>query len=510
MIASPKKRLGVVYTPEPIVNLILDNVLPSQPEGLADAVVCDPACGDGAFLTAIARRALTRLRRAEALAMLGRMTGYDIDRKAIALCRQRLDGVLADWYPGDRVEWKLQERSALDKSAFRNDFGRFTHVVGNPPYVRVQHLEQYGRNRIAGQWEVIRGATDLYLVFYELGLDLLRDGGVLGYISPSSWLRSDSGSALRRLLAAKHTVKKIMDFADHQVFDDATTYTVIAIIAKGGMCASIPAEKFNGWGFEDAGIISVDYANASAAWVASTGAEQDRMAELVERGPALSEVADIHVGIQTLADDVFILPLACHKLMNCNPDGYLPCNAAGETIRLESWILRDVVKASVMKDGQDPVSRVVIFPYARDGRLLPEERIAEEAPAAYEWLSLNKERLLNRDKGKFAPGKWYGFGRQVSIRSGFGEKILTSGMNRRPNFQRCPNPDATFYSGYCIKPKHPVDLTMLQDVLNSDDMDFFIRQTSRPYQGGWMSYAKSFIQDFPVPKSILNQRSDNA
>ena len=77
-------------------------------------------------------------------------------------------------------------------------------------------------------------------------------------------------------------------------------------------------------------------------------------------------------------------------------------------------------------------------------------------------------------------------------------------MNRQPNFQRCPNPDATFYSGYCIKPKYPVDLTVLQDVLNSDDMDFFIRHTSRPYQGGWMSYAKSFIKDFPVPESILN------
>ena len=505
MMTSRKKQHGVVYTPEPIVGLILDNVLPSRTEELADAVICDPACGEGAFLTAAARQVLARLPRADALNALRRMTGYDIDREAIALCRKRLDEVLAEWYPDAPVEWNLRERTAFDKSAFRHDFGRFTHVVGNPPYVRVQHLEQSGRNRIAGQWEVTRGATDLYLVFYELGLDLLREGGTLGYISPSSWLRSDSGSALRRMLATKHTVKKIIDFAEHQVFDDATTYTVIAIIGKGGMCASIPAEKFDGAAFQDAGTISVDYGNPSAAWVAATYAERERISELAERGPALSEIADIHVGLQTLADDVFILPRDQNALANHAPDGCTPCDANGEVIRLESWILRDVVKASVMKGGQDPVSRAVIFPYDGDGRLLPEKYIAEEAPAAYEWLLFNKQRLLNRDKGKFDPGKWYGFGRQVSILSGFGDKILTSGMNRRPNFQICPNPDATFYSGYCIKPKLPVDLTALQDVLNSDDMDFFVRQTSRPYQGGWMSYAKSFIKDFPVPKSILNQ-----
>ena len=223
MTTSEKKRHGVVYTPEPIVSLILENVLPLGAVELPDAVICDPACGDGAFLTAIARRVLARLQRDEALTALRRVTGYDIDQEAIAVCRQRLDGVLADWYPEERVEWQLYQRNALDKRAFRDDFGRFTHVVGNPPYVRVQHLEQSGRSRIAGQWSVIRGATDLYLVFYELGLDLLREGGILGYITPSSWLRSDSGSALRRMLVTQHTVKKIIDFVEHQVFDNATT-----------------------------------------------------------------------------------------------------------------------------------------------------------------------------------------------------------------------------------------------------------------------------------------------
>ena len=156
--------------------------------------------GMGRFLVGAARRALARLGREDALAVLGRMSGFDIDGGAIARCRARLDALLEEWYPGERVRWRLRERDAFDRAAWRGDRGRFTHIVGNPPYVRVQHLERSGRRRIAGQWQVVRGATDSYLIFYELGLDLLRDGGMLGYIAPSSWLRSDSGLELRKLL----------------------------------------------------------------------------------------------------------------------------------------------------------------------------------------------------------------------------------------------------------------------------------------------------------------------
>ena len=499
MSLSERKRRGVVYTPPSIVALILDNALPDDAGGLAAASVCDPACGDGAFLVAAARRILAQLHRADALPALRRMAGYDIDAAAIARCRQRLDDALAQQHPGARVDWNLQVRSAFDQDAFTGDCGRFTHIVGNPPYVRVQHLEQAGRGRIAGQWQVVRGATDLFLVFYELGLNLLRGGGVLGYIAPSSWLRSHSGAALRRLLTQQHRVERIIDFGQHQMFDEVTTYTAITIIRKDGIRKdgiqkdgrkdgappAIPVSRYDGVRFYDGGTIIPDAANPARPWAAATDGERRRMAELASRGPRLSEVADIHVGIQTLADRVFIMPADDAR-----------------RIGLESWLLRPIVKASVMRGGQDRVRRVVIFPYDDDGRLLPESRLAAHAPVAYRWLQSHRERLLNRDKGRFDPARWYAFGRQVSIVSGFGDKILTSGMNRQPNFQVCPDPKATFYGGYCVKPRAGVRRQRLLAALNSDDMDFYIRQTGRPYQGGWMSYAKSFIRDFPVPAAV--------
>ena len=484
MTASLRKRHGVVYTPERIVELILDNVLPESNDELAASSVCDPACGDGAFLTAVARRILFRLSRTEAMGALRRLTGYDIDNAAIAKCKENLDSELASHYPSERIDWNVSVRDALQRPAFKNEYGRFTHVVGNPPYVRVQHLEQSGRDRLAGQWNLLRGATDLYIVFYELALDMLRSGGICGYITPSSWLRSDSGSRLRCHLASSHRVMKIIDFGEHQVFRDVTTYTAIAIVEKDSAPARVPAETYDGESISSGGFIALDHDSPSNPWwIVRSESDRERMRNILSRRALLGDVADIHVGIQTLADKVFIFPRQETAFM-----------------QFEAWILRDIVKASVMKNGEDPVERVVIFPYDDSGRLLPEERIAERAPNAYEWLLSNKPRLLNRDKGKIDPRRWYGFGRQVSLVSGFGDKILTSGMNKRPNFQQCPDPKATFYSGYCVKPKpnSGISLAELLQSLNSDDMDFFIKNTSRPYRGGWMSYAKSFIQRFPV------------
>ncbi len=501
MIPSRRKRNGVVYTPRPVVVRILDAAGLDQAASLRSAAVCDPACGDGEFLVEVARRSLRRLPRTAALGTLRRLAGYDIEGSALADCGRRLDAVLRERYPRARVRWRLEERNALDRSGFADTSGRFTHVIGNPPYVRVQHLERTGRER-AGGWSLTHGATDLYVVFFELGLELLRRGGSLAYITPSSWLRSQAAGALRSHLSTAHRVRRILDFGAHQVFPRVTTYTAITVIERDGAPRPIPTWRFEDGRFAPAGTVRGDPERPSAPWIPATAAEWRTMRELAGRGPRLDEIADIHVGVQTLADRVFIL---CRRepAVDLGDADLVDCFVEGRSERLESWVLRPIVKASVLRGGRDPARRVVVFPYDREGQLLPEAEIADRAPRAYAWLRRNRARLLARDKGRTDPRRWYGFGRQVSLVSGFGDKLLTSGMNRVPNFQRCPEPQATFYSGYCVKPRVPLDWSALLAALNSEAMAAFIRTTSRPYQGGWFSYAKSFIRSFPVPQAVL-------
>ena len=501
MTPSRRKRHGVVYTPPPIVARILDAAGLDRAEPLQRAAVCDPSCGDGQFLLAAARRILRALPRAPALAALRRLAGYDMDGAALAESRRRLDAVLRERYPRTEVRWRLEERNALDRGSFADVRGRFTHVIGNPPYVRVQHLERAGRER-AGGWNFTRGATDLYLVFFELGLELLRTGGALGYITPSSWLRSQAGEPLRSRLATAHRVRRILDYGAHQVFPQVTTYTAITVIERDGAPRPIPVWRHDGERFRPAGAIALDPARPSAPWIPATEVERRAMRALAGRGPRLDEIADIHVGVQTLADRVFILRQR-DAAANAEDADLLECAGEDRTLRLERWILRPIVKASVLRGGRDPERRVIVFPYDRAGRLLSEPEIADRAPRAHAWLRRNRDRLLARDKGGTDPRRWHGFGRRVSILSGFGDKLLASGMNRAPNFQRCLEPHATFYSGYCVKPRVPVHWDRLEAALNSEEMASFIRATSRPYQGGWFSYAKSFIRSFPVPGAVL-------
>ena len=75
---------------------------------------------------------------------------------------------------------------------------------------------------------------DKYYLFIEKGLDLLNEGGTLGYIVPHKFMNIKSGAKLRELLSANSNVKKILHFGTHQVFENRSTYTCILVLSKQG------------------------------------------------------------------------------------------------------------------------------------------------------------------------------------------------------------------------------------------------------------------------------------
>ena len=475
---STQKHFGVVYTPRAIVDLMLDTIFETFEDGDS---LCDPSCGDGEFLVPFAER-LAEMGFKKSLRLLH---GFDIDTHALSVCRKRLEDIRKrSGIP--KFEWKLKKIDAIDTSAWKRHSGQFDFVIGNPPYVRIQHLEEHRRKKIRrGNWNFMSGCTDLFILFFDVGLQLIKDSGRLAYITPSSWMKSAAGEGFRDYLKNNHELVSVHNFGDYQVFPNVTTYTSISIINKSGKTGSkVPAKRFEGTGpsgpiFKNGVHVYTD----SDRWTIQSPKERIRFQKLAKESKVLSDVADIHVGIQTLADSVFILP-------------------EGE-VDLEKGIVRRIVKASVMKDGADPVDRIVIYPY-ENGSLMPVKHLRGEFPKAYRWLRRHKEILLARDKGKMDPEKWHGYGRAVSILSGFGEKILTSGMNPKPSFQHCEDPNALFYSGYCVKPKEGVNLEKLLNALNGKDMESYISIFSTPFRNGWHSYAKSVIKNFPVPMEVYD------
>ena len=122
-----------------------------------------------------------------------------------------------------------------------NGDGGFDVILGNPPYVR-QELFTNLKPYLQQHYRAYHGVADLYVYFYELGLNkLLRTGGRLGYISSSSFFKTSSGEPLRRLLRQQGQIETLVDFGDWQVFEGVTTYPAIVVLQKIAADDAVPA-----------------------------------------------------------------------------------------------------------------------------------------------------------------------------------------------------------------------------------------------------------------------------
>jgi TaqI-like C-terminal specificity domain/Eco57I restriction-modification methylase len=122
-----------------------------------------------------------------------------------------------------------------------NGDGGFDVILGNPPYVR-QELFTNLKPYLQQHYSAYHGVADLYVYFYELGLNkLLATGGRLGFISSSSFFKTSSGEPLRRLLRQHGQIETLVDFGDWQVFEGVTTYPAIVVLQKVAADDAVPA-----------------------------------------------------------------------------------------------------------------------------------------------------------------------------------------------------------------------------------------------------------------------------
>ena len=108
----------------------------------------------------------------------------------------------------------------------------FDVVIANPPYVSV---EKFARTALQTDWKrrykTFASRGDIYCFFYERGLGLLREGGVLSFISSNKFQRAGYGKGLRELLASQR-IRTLVDFCELPVFAAATD-PMIVIVNKG-------------------------------------------------------------------------------------------------------------------------------------------------------------------------------------------------------------------------------------------------------------------------------------
>ena len=105
----------------------------------------------------------------------------------------------------------------------------FDIVIGNPPYVRQEKIKLIKPILEKQNYKVFTSTADLYVYFYEKGHQLLRDRGMLSYISSNKWMRAKYGEKLRNFLKNNAQILKIIDFSGYRVFEQTVDTNIILL-----------------------------------------------------------------------------------------------------------------------------------------------------------------------------------------------------------------------------------------------------------------------------------------
>lgn len=483
---NKQKLLGQVYTPHFVVEKILSDIGFDKPSILGKTIV-DPSCGDGRFLTVIAQKIIALSPITTLKEHLEKIYGWDIDTQAVASCIEHLNTLIK--HLDIQVNWNIQVFNSLQKITEINA-PKFDFIVGNPPYIRIQHLEEKERAFVQEHYSFCKsGSTDTYIAFYELCNFLLNKDGICALITPNTFFYSETAKYMRNYFASKQSLIKITNYAAIQLFNNATTYSAITIFGKQSRENMIFEQAQTATTFETR-VLSFAEIKDKKNWQLSIDSPAS------QKGIRLKDICNIHVGITTLCDKAYIFSV---QNIDNEPDFVWANTYFNGLVKIEKAILKPIIKASKIKNAQETIKQFILFPYQKINgkhKIIAEKDLKNDFPLAYNYLLSIKKELDKRDNGKKNTIAWYAFGRNQGLDTSFGKKILFSHINKTPNFVLIEDEESTFYSGYCIK--YHADYEYLLKQLNSTRLANFIAVSSRDFRGGWKAYNKKTLEDFTI------------
>ncbi|MBF7068909.1 type IIG restriction enzyme/methyltransferase [Campylobacter volucris] len=125
-------------------------------------------------------------------------------------------------------EWRFEFPEVLDESG---NFKGFDLIIGNPPYIRQEEIKEL-KNTLSKNYKVYKGTADIYTYFYELGFNVLKENGILSFITSNKYTRAGYGELLREFLLKNTCILKYIDLNGIKVFDSATVDTSILSFEK--------------------------------------------------------------------------------------------------------------------------------------------------------------------------------------------------------------------------------------------------------------------------------------
>lgn len=573
LVSGKRKKMGIYYTPFYIVDYIIKNTIgeyckEKSLDKILDIKIVDPACGSGSFLIDAFQELCNiveeRLKKGEkpkkwdsfnsyskrlsigqkATILINCIYGVDLDEKAVELTqlnlllkileeetRETRKKLLPNMKDNIKNGNSLISDSSFDKAfnwnaQFPEVFkdGGFDIVVGNPPYIRIQTLDKKEVSYFNQIYKTPEKNYDIYVLFIEKGYDLLKEKGMLGYILPNKFFNADYGKGIRNFLIEKKAIRKILDFKDYQVFENATTYTCLLFLSKKEnrdvvYCTPQDNKKLE-TGILDEESLSCsnqEQPKSDLTWSLSDKTTSEIFNKLNKIEIKLGDVCSkLFVGLQTSADPIYIV-----KIIKEEKSFYeILCRKTNKIYKIEKEIVKPILMGKdILRWSINWRNLGLIFPYKIEcgkAYLIEEKSFKDKYPNAWKYFLDNKKILDLRESGRWKNRhNWHAFVYEKNLTSFSQPKILTQVLSNSNKFTL--DNDGEYYfvgggnaGGYGIilideyKDKYEVILGLL----NSSVLEFYLKNISTVFRGGYYSYAKRFIERFPIklPSEVQAKR----
>ncbi len=475
LVVSPEKLNGRFYTPEFIVNNVLD-LSSYHGQTILKKHAIDNSCGDGAFLMAIVNRYCNEfLKNSSNLETLSEelstyIHGIEIDKIESKKCVENLNSTISR-YGLNNVNWDINCADTLKIDKYN---GKMDFVLGNPPYVRIHNLGnsfEYIKKFSFAQ----KGMTDLYIVFYEIGLKMLNQNGILGYITPSSFFNSLAGKYMRLHFVNNNLLDKIVDLKHFQAFT-ATTYTAITILKNNRQYNTTDYYQFENKNnlpyYVDTLGVDDYYINGNFYF-----AEKCKLRELKDilNLSTKKNYFSVKNGFATLADRFFIGKFDFD-------DFTIP-----------------IVKASTGKQYK------CIFPYL-NGKLIPFNDLITNSKLK-NYFESYKNLLLKRSLERNS--SWYGFGRTQGINDVFRCKYSINSLIKTKSDLKVIKCDegVGVYSGLYILTEVPEN--ELKKMLYNEEFIAYISLLGKYKSGGYYTFSSKDLKNYLEYKYLQRNGFEN-
>jgi hypothetical protein len=511
--ANREAPVGAVFTKREVVDLILDLAQYSVAEGrLAQRRLLEPSCGDGAFLSAIVERLIaSEAQHPGALGWLDlvlddAIRAVDISEESLRRARSAIVSQLkAAGCPGARAKGLAAQWVVHSDFLLHSWNERFDVVVGNPPYVRIEDLPRRVLQRYRERFKTSSDRADLYIAFFERGLELLSANGVLAFICANRFTKNAYGAALRRYIAASYRVRFYLNLEHTQPFEtDVSAYPAIIVIDRhlgsptlastlhdlaSHTLKALRADVAAGHGSN--GVLSefATWYPGGGPWLATSSSEQRWLDRAVARYPTLEASGlETHVGIgvATGADSVFVLP---QKHPEIEESRQIPLLMAG-----------DIANSDLTWSGH-----YLINPFADvdDGSLADLSRY----PVLARYLEEHRSSLVRRHVAKSRPVSWYRtidriWPQLVPVRKLVIPDIQSNATIGLDEGHYYPHHNVYFITS------DSWDLRALKAVLRSEAVLRQVRALSVQMRGGSLRFQAQTLRRLRIPQPALLSSAD--